>query len=290
VAVAALIVNYRAYPALGRCLASLMPHLSADDEVAVVDWESDAARLQELARVYPRVAWVATPANRGFAAGVNLAAAATKASTLLLLNPDATIDGPVPRRLDEWLQTHPECAVVGPRVLDHDGSLQASARHFPGVTTAIAGRTSWLSRRFPGNWLSRRNLVTHAAGGAIEVDWLAGSCLATPRTVFEQLGGFDERFFLYWEDADYGRRATALGYRCHYVPFIGDVIHVGGESSSQAPARSVRAFHRSAMRLFWKHARFGRLVAPVVWAGLWLRGEWTVLAGRSGLSREAARP
>jgi len=280
VAVAVLVVNYRAYPALARCLASLMLWLGPDDEVAVVDWVSDARALDPVRARFPGVRWVPRVDNRGFAAGVNLAAAATTAPTLLLLNPDSVVEGPVVRGLERWLADHPRCAVAGPQVLDADGQVQASARRFPGVTTALGGRTSWLTRRFPGNWFARRNLVTTVEGGHQVVDWLAGSCLATPRAVFAALGGLDEGFFLYWEDADYGRRATSRGYECHYVPAVGAVRHTGGESSAHAPVRSIRAFHHSAARLFWKHAGLARLCAPLVWLGLWLRGEVKVAAAR----------
>jgi GT2 family glycosyltransferase len=258
-----------------------MPWLGPDDEVAVVDWVSDAVALDPIRLRFSSVRWVPRHDNRGFAAGVNLAAAAaTTAPTLLLLNPDSVVDGPVVRGLERWLADHPRCAVAGPRVLDADGQVQASARRFPGLTTALGGRTSWLTRRFPGNWFARQNLVTTVDGGHQVVDWLAGSCLATPRTVFTELGGLDEDFFLYWEDADYGRRATTRGYECHYVPSVGAVRHTGGESSAHAPVRSLRAFHRSAARLFWKHAGVGRIWAPLVWLGLWVRGEVKVVSAR----------
>jgi GT2 family glycosyltransferase len=280
VAVAVLIVNYRSYDALARCLASLQPWLGPDDEVAVVDWVSSADALRPLQLRFDRVHWLPRHDNCGFAAGVNLAAASTTAPVLLLLNPDSIVEGAVVRGLEQWLTAHPICAVAGPCVLDADGHVQASARRFPGVTTALGGRTSWLTRRFPGNWFARRNLVTEVAGGYQVVDWLAGSCLATPRAVFTALGGLDEGFFLYWEDADYGRRASARGFESHYVPAVGAVRHAGGESSAHAPVRSIRAFHRSAARLFWKHAGVGRVWFPLVWVGLWLRGELKVAAVR----------
>lgn len=291
--VAVLIVNYRTYDALDRCLASLEPQTSAEDEVVVVDWQSDGALRETLTVQYPQVHWIPRPDNRGFAAGVNLAAAASTAPVLLLLNPDSELKGPVVRNLDAWLTAHPECAVVGPRVLNRDGTVQPSARRFPGVSTVFGGRSTWLTRRFPNNWFSRRNLLTAPSGEhppsppsgfgeaspapstALQADWVAGSCFATPRTVFEQLGGLDESFFMYWEDADYCRRATLGGLSCHYLPQSA-VTHTGGASSAHNVVPSIRAFHRSAFRLYWKHARLGRVFAPLVWAGLRLRGELKV--------------
>lgn len=278
VPVAVLIVNYRTYDALDRCLASLRPFVNDTDEVVVVDWESDAAPRGRLEAAHPGVRWVPREDNRGFSAGVNLAVAATSAPTLLLLNPDTEVEGPITRDLENWLAVNPDSAVAGPRVLNRDGSVQPSARRFPGMSTVLGGRSSWLTRRFPNNWFSRRNLVRpdDAASGSTEVDWLAGSCFATRRDVFARLGGLDETFFMYWEDADYCRRVTALGLRCHYLPAT-TVRHTGGVSSAHNVVPAIRAFHQSAFRLYWKHTRLGRVFAPVVWLGLRLRGEVKIL-------------
>ena len=275
VRVAVLIVNYRAYDALDRCLASLIPFISDDDEVVVVDWESNAKVLETFMASYPRVRFLPSAENRGFSAGVNQAAKATTAPVLLLLNPDTEVKGPIVRVLASWLEAHPKAAVVGPRVLNTDGSIQPSARRYPGLSTVLGGRSTWLTRRFPNNWFSRRNLLHHVpdnANGSRQVDWLTGACFATPRRVFERLGGLDESFFMYWEDADYCRRANEMGLTVHHLPTTA-VSHIGGASSAHRQAASIRAFHRSAFGLFWKHSRFGRVAAPLVWLGLRARAE-----------------
>lgn len=286
--VAVLIVNYRTYEALSRCLASLMPHCAGDDEVVVVDWATSADEVARLRAMFPRVHWLPDAGNAGFAAGVNRAAAATRAPHLLLLNPDTVMEGPVLRTLEAWMREHPQCAVAGPRVLNADGSVQASARRFPGLSTAFGGRSTWLTRHFPNNPLTRRNLLTGDGAQVGRVDWLAGSCFLTRRTAFEAVGGLDEGFFMYWEDADYCRRLTQRGSECHYVP-TSAVRHVGGVSSVQNVEPSIRAFHRSAARLFHKHAGVGLVFAPVVWIALWLRGEVKVWAARRVMARQRTR-
>jgi N-acetylglucosaminyl-diphospho-decaprenol L-rhamnosyltransferase len=103
----------------------------------------------------------------------------------------------------------------------------------------------------------------------------------TRRDIFDAIGGFDESFFLYWEDADYCRRVAAAGFRRVYVQ-TDPVRHVAGAAAHRDPAPAIRAFHASAFRLYWKQASVvGRLAAPAVRAGLWLRGEW--------LARQAVR-
>jgi GT2 family glycosyltransferase len=235
---------------------------------------------------HPRATFVPLETNVGFAAGVNAAARQSTAPLLLLLNPDAVIHGPVLATLEGYLDQHPRTGVVGPRVLNEDGTTQASARRFPGVSTAFGGRSSWLTKRFPGNWISRWNLPARDAGTPAAVDWLAGSCFMTRRTVFEALGGFDESFFLYWEDADYCLRAAAAGWERIYLPTV-CVQHTGGRSAASNRPSSIRAFHESASRLYAKHAGpWGRAFAPLVRLALWARGE--VLARRAAGTAQQA--
>lgn len=275
-ATAVLIVNYRSYSELGQCLTSLSPHLAPNDEVVVVDYESDARALNEAIGDDRRIIRVPRSDNLGFAAGVNLAAGRTQAPYLLLLNPDSIVDGPVTRVLEAWMRDHTDVGVTGPRVLNADGSVQGSARRFPDISTFVAGRSSWLSARFPNNWLSSRNMPALSTEQPVDVDWLSGACLMTRRDLFEAIGGFDERFFLYWEDADYCYRVAHAGFRRVYLPSI-SITHVAGRSSAHDVSSAARAFDRSAFRLYWKRASFpGRFLAPAVWLALrirrWVRG------------------
>jgi GT2 family glycosyltransferase len=275
VPVAVLIVNYRSYDALSRCLASLADQLAPGDEVVVVDHESDRPRLADALKACPGAIAAPGADNAGFAAGVNRAARLSRAEYLLLVNPDTVFmpATPVVRGLEAWLEAHADTGVVGPRILNTDGTVQPSARRFPGWATAFGGRTTWLTRNFPDNWLTRRDLVGRDATASADVDWMSGACLMTPRRVFDQLGGLDESFFLYWEDADYGYRLAAAGLRRTFLPAL-VVRHAGGASAAADRPRAIRTFHRSAYTLHCKHAGLlGRLAAPVVGAALWLRGE-----------------
>jgi hypothetical protein len=270
-AVAVLLVNYQVYDDLDRALAALVPRLRPGDEVVVVDQASDAGRLAALETRHQAVRFVPTERNRGFAVGVNIAARVSTAPFILLLNPDAIIDSPVVAELERWLSEHPDTGVVGPRVLNEDGTVQPSARRFPGLSTALGGRSTWLTSQFPDNWLSRHNLPARQAVEPVEVDWVAGSCLMTRRALFEQLGGLDESFFLYWEDADYCHRAAGLGWRTVYLPTV-SVRHAGGRSAARDPVPAIRAFHDSAFLFHVKHAGpIGRLFAPLTRLALNLR-------------------
>jgi N-acetylglucosaminyl-diphospho-decaprenol L-rhamnosyltransferase len=291
VSVAILFVNFRVYDDLDRSLTALYPFLSADDEIVVVDNASEPDRLAWLTSRHARVRAIPSNENLGFAAGVNLAASQSSSPFLLLLNPDTVVHEPIVSVLSQWLRDHPDTAVAGPRVLNPDGTVQASARRFPGISAALGGRSTWLTERFPNNWVSRRHLLGRDATVPLDVDWIAGACLMTTRAAFEKAGGFDEHFFLFWEDADYCRRVKAMGFRCTYLPTV-SVRHAGGHSAELVPELAIRAFHTSALQLHLKHGGvLARLTAPLATAAMRMRMEWCVRrAARSGRAPINADP
>jgi GT2 family glycosyltransferase len=270
--ITAVIVNYQSYDELRSCLASLNGP-SGRLPAVVVDHASDCEAADELSRTFPDVRLLRLHENHGFAAGVNQGARETDAPLLLLLNPDCALAPDAWRRLAACLDQHESVGVAGPRIHNTDGTVQQSARRFPDLTTAIAGRSSWLTRVVPGNPLSKHNLPMQGSAALTrrEVDWVSGACMLVRRAAFEAVGGMDEGFFLYWEDADFCHRLKQAGYRTIYCP---DAVatHIGGRSSRHAADASLEAFHRSALRLYRKHASpAGRLFVPLVSIGLRLR-------------------
>ena len=272
VLVSILIVNYRAYTELASCLESLRRFHIDDLEVIVVDHASDPTATAPLLQRFPWIRLLTVTSNPGFAAGVNRAARAARGKYFLLLNPDCIVDEDVAHTLVAWLEEHPRVGVVGPLVREPDASVQASARRFPNVTTGFAGRTSWLSRARPQNRWTRHNLVTpEIPNTPIEVDWVSGACMMVRRTAFEAVGGMDERFFLFWEDADLCFRLKRQRWLTTYNPVVA-VTHLTGRSSSKARRASLIAFHRSAYRYFRKHGGpVARAAAPVVFLALHAR-------------------
>jgi GT2 family glycosyltransferase len=270
--ISVVIVSYRCYPELRACLESIAPCLGPGREAIIVDHDSDATEIAGLQSAFPSMRFAGVNENPGFAAGVNHGARLSAADYLLLVNPDSTIIGDPLSVLCDWMEDRSDAGVCGGLVRESDGTVQSSARRFPNFTTGIAGRTSWLSRAWPGNPLTARNLVSAPnASSAVEVDWVAGSCVMIRRRAFDEVGGMDEQFFLFWEDADLCHRLRDAGWRTWYYPVAG-IVHLTGKSSSRVPVRSLVEFHRSAFRYFRKHASSASaIVTPLVWISLKLR-------------------
>jgi N-acetylglucosaminyl-diphospho-decaprenol L-rhamnosyltransferase len=283
--VAIIIVNFNAGEHLRRCIAALDRGLVARDWHATVIDNASSDGSADLAAGHPRVRLIRNDTNRGFGAAVNQAAAMTSAPLLLLLNPDCAIEPGALEILEKVLADRPECAVAAPQLLNTDGTVQASARGEPGAWTGLFGRHGLFTRLFPRARLARRNLpagdLVAANVESAPVDWVMGACMLIRRDLFDLVGGFDERYFLYWEDADLCRRLRNRGYTTRYVP-AARVVHAGGASARTSSALASRAFHRSAYRYYATH------VVPSPWhparwmarGALSVRAWWRVWRGR----------
>lgn len=272
--IAAVLVNYNAGPELRYALQSVADELSGRDwEAVVVDNNSidgSGAIAHEFA---PHVRLLRNADNLGFGRGVNQGVAATTAPTVLIMNPDCRLVAGALDALEQELRAHPDCAIAAPRILSPDGSAQGNARGDPNMLTGLFGRASWLRRRLPRLRVSQRNVPGGSPVAAATVDWVSGACMLVRRDALARVNGFDERYFLYWEDADLCRRLRLVGYNVRYAP-AATAIHRVGHSSRTARASSIRAFHDSAYLYYSTHVARGprRLLArALLSARCWLQ-------------------
>ena len=278
-AVAAVLVNYNGGSDLRRALQSIADEMGdAPWEAVVVDNASVDGSERFALEFAPRVRLLRNPENIGFGRAVNCGVRSTTAPQVLVMNPDCYLEPGAMSALERELDQLPSCAVAGPRILDPDGSVQGSARGDPDMLTGVFGRTGGLRRLLPFLPVARRNVITAptAAGAAgVAVDWVSGACMLVRRDAFASVGGFDERYFMYWEDADLCRRLRARGYAIRYVP-AATAVHRVGQSSRTARAASIRAFHRSAYVYYAAHVAPGRVNPKRAVAGmlLALRCRW----------------
>ena len=277
-----VIVNFNAGAHLASCLASVQDHAPGADIIVVDNASTDGSeRAADDSRLATRL--VRNSSNAGFARAANQGLALSDAPFVLLLNPDCRLLPGAVDALARELGAHPLCAAAGPRVLDEDRSVQGSARGDPSLVTGLFGRTTLLTRLFPRLSAARRNvrtLDTAIAGSqSVPVDWASGACLLLRASAIKAVGGFDERYFLYWEDADLCRRLRAAGYSTRYVP-AAEVVHSQGRSSRTARALSIKAFHRSAFLYYATHVARTRVSRALAWVLLEARCRWKLIMMR----------
>lgn len=283
----AVLVNYNAGEELRRALQSIADEMQGLLwEAVVVDNASSDGSQSIVAEFAPLASLVANHDNVGFARAVNQGIAATTGPRVLIMNPDCRLVAGALAALAAELDQHDGCAVVGPRILNPDGSVQGSARGDPDMLTGLFGRTGPLRRLMPWARVARRNVVSDAAirsgHTSVVVDWLSGACMLARREALAAVRGFDERYFLYWEDADLCRRLRAAGYHVRFVPGA-TAIHRVGHSSRSARAASIRAFHESAYLYYATHNAPGRLQPRRAVAKVILTGRrWWMLRGARG--------
>ena len=257
-ALGAVIVNYNAGSELRRALESIDREAGGSWQAVVVD-NGSADGSEAAAMEFAQVRLIRNSGNVGFARGVNQAIRACPAARIVIMNPDCQLmPGALPP-LMAALDADPRCAVAAPLVRNPDGSPQGNARGDPDMLTGLFGRSSALRRTLPELDVARRNVIAGTADdAAAAVDWVSGACMLVRRDAFINVGGFDERYFMYWEDADLCRRLRAHGHTIRFVP-AASAVHQVGQSSRTARTQSVRAFHDSAYLYYSTHVAPGAL-------------------------------
>jgi len=215
-----VIINYNTREHLRRCLDSI-PEKVRDTRlrVLVIDNAStDGSGSMVNSQYRNRVDLLANKENMGFARGVNQALDRFNSRYLLVLNADIEVRQGAIEALYDFMEQNPDAGMAGGKLVDDQGRLQYSCRRFYTAGAILARRTP-LGRLFPNNQATQKHLMMdwdHSE--ARTVDWLQGGCLMMRREALAQVGGMDERFFLYFEDVDLARRMAAAGHGVYYVP------------------------------------------------------------------------
>ncbi len=253
--VTAVVVDYHADEALVGCVRSLR----ANDVARIVVVENGLPGSTSAYIDLDAVTLVEPGLNLGYGRGVNRGAAAERSNPYLLIaNPDLIVHDGAVATMVTYLDEHPGVGVVGPTIERPDGSRYPSLRVFPNVW--LAGAHALLAPWWPGNPATARYRSPRADG---TVDWVSGACFVIRRSVFEAVGGFDERYFMFAEDMALCWRVRGAGWDVAAVPDA-VVTHVEGLSRQRATRAMIVAHHQSALRFEWQTARgWRRLLAPV---------------------------
>jgi len=238
---------------LRACLASLRAVKDeADFEVVVVDNASEDGSPDMVAAEFPEFRLLRQTKNLGFTGGHNLAIAERRGHDVALLNSDTVVHQGAIRTLTTYFKEHPEAGIIGPKLLNPDGSLQFSCRRFPNPVAA-AFRNTVLGRIFPNNRYVREYLMQDWPHDLPrEVDWLSGAALFARGEVVDKVGVLDDTLFMFCEDVDWCKRTWQAGWKVVYVPQA-VITHAIGRSTDRVANKMIVRFHRSMFRYYLKH-------------------------------------
>lgn len=221
----------------------------------VVDNASVDNSVERMAQVCPEALLLSNKKNVGFGRANNQLLEHLQGKYALLLNTDAFVASDTLDKTLEYMETHPECGVLGVRLVGRDGDLQPCCRYFPTPLNLFVSRTG-LDRFFPG--LKMVDEMSWDHGTVRECDWLPGCFYLVRREVLDQVGLFDPRYFLYYEEVDHCKRVKEAGWKVVYYPHT-TVVHIGGESSKsvaelEAASRQISTYQiESELLYFRKH-------------------------------------
>jgi hypothetical protein len=257
--ISVIIVNYRTEGLLKQCLRGIALAQPKDLtlETIVVDNASDDGSAAMVRANFPDVRLIVAETNRGYAAGVNLGTEVARGDVFFIMNPDLALFPGVLETSVQFLREHPGVGMVGPRLLNPDGTVQLSTRRFPSPMTPLLSRTP-LGKLPPFVRLLRRYLmVDWDHRSARPVDWVLGAAMVVRASAADSIGPLDEQFFLYFEDVDWCRRFWQKGWSVVYLPTV-ELVHYHQRLSAGGPVvgmfqQATRVHIRSAFRYFWKY-------------------------------------
>jgi N-acetylglucosaminyl-diphospho-decaprenol L-rhamnosyltransferase len=285
-----VVVSYNTHALLERCLSAVSASARGlQHEIVVVDNASDDGSPDLVETAFPDAIVIRNADNRGFAAAVNQGVLASSGRYVLLLNSDATVDADtVPALLGRLDQT-PRAAAAGGMLLHPDGTFQGSYADFPTLTSETLLATG-LSR-----WLLPPTFPSYPADSSQDlrtVDWVCGALVMLRRAALDDVGPFDEAFFMYAEEVDWCYRARQRGWSILYVPEARALHHVGA-SYGRAPVRRRKQIYRSKWLYFRKHRGWPQATAFLVAvqaASIIKLAGWAVASlGARGPQRDRAR-
>lgn len=266
-----IVLSWNTRLLLKNCLESLFAQSGAlTFEVIVADNASEDGSREMVQALFPQVKLVVNSNNVGFGAGNNAALPSATGRYVMFLNSDTVTTEGALAALVRFADSSPDIGIVGPKLLNGDGSLQYSCRRYPNLGAGFF-RSTPLGRLFPKNRFAADYMMTdwdHAT--PMDVDWVSGAALMMRRTLIDQIGCFDEAFYMYCEDVDLCWRAnhallpadapsqegqTSLAGRHWRVAYYPDsvIYHLIGKSSDQAPTRMTYEFHKSQYLFYKKH-------------------------------------
>lgn len=270
-----IIVSHNTRELLALCLDSLLASLASSAfgyEVIVVDNASRDRTVEMVRERFPQVRLLASEENPGFAAANNQGLKVSKGDYLLLLNPDTLVRGKALQHMLQFLVSHPQVGMVGPKLLYPDGRFQHSAFSFPTLPMIFLDFFPLNHRLINSRLNGRYPKALYGAGEPFPVDHPLGAAMMVRREAADQVGPLDEGFFIYCEEIDWCMRMKKMGWEIFCLPQA-EIVHYVGKSTGQFREAMYVELHRSRYRLYEKHYGLAfRLMARLI-VGLGVRWE-----------------
>ena len=268
---AVVVVNHDSGEEVVRCVRSLFESSGEISmEVVIVDNQSQDGSAEAAGAAFPEVEVIRNDANRGFPAAANQGMRATRSEFVFLINPDAEVVAGTLEGLLKVARDHPAAGAIGALTRNPDGTVYPSARIVPSLPIGLAH--TLLAPIWPDNpWSRRYRLADWDRSTERTVDWVSGSSMLLRRAAIDQVGLFDERYFMYVEDMDYCTRLRKAGWEVWFSPQL-EVTHIGGTAT--AGQRRMTLEHSRSIHLYFvKHQSSGWRVVlrPLVWSLLRVR-------------------
>lgn len=258
--ISVLILNYRNPKATVACVNQFLEEEGI--EIFVIDNHSEDDSIGVIRNHFgsnERVRIIETPSNRGFGAGYNAGVSYASGEYIFVNNPDKLMQSGGLQTLMQQMETDSSIGIIAPKLLHGDGTHRQSIRRFPRIVD-ILSRRSVLGKLCP-KALSQYLMLDADRDSTQDVEWVVGGCFMIRRDLFTELGGFDERFFLFFEDTDLCRRVRSLGKRIVYFPSVTVADkrdRLSGQSFWDLIFKKTGRIHiLSAFRYFWKWRRDG---------------------------------
>jgi len=268
-----VIVNWNTRDLLAQCLQSVYDTAGElQIEVIVVDNASADGSVEMVQSRFPQVRLIRNTENVGFTRANNQALAICKGRYALLLNSDAVVLPGSLMTLVRFADAHSKAGIVGARLLNPDGSFQASFTDFPTLWREFL-MLSGLGRLLHGRWYPSRG--PRQSQQTVQADYVEGACLLVRREAMDEVGVFDEGYFMYAEEVDWCYRMKQAGWEVWFLAQA-PIIHYGGGSSRQRRTRSEAELYRSRIRFFHKHygAEAAARLKMLIYAITAVKGVW----------------
>ncbi len=264
-----ILVNYNGSSCLIECLRSIEKSVDFNAcEVIIIDNNSLDTSVQLIESSFPLFKLIRSQNNLGFGKANNLVVKHSIGEHLLFLNTDTILTENTPQILSDYLTQHQDVGAVSPRITFRDGSYQLSCGKLPNLAIELLDKIRYgLDQKWHhvfGNLYNKQYSTTQ------EMGWLTGACLMIRRDVFEQLGGFDESFFMYFEDKDICKRVREEGWKVVYYPKT-SLIHLLGGSSSGVQ-KSINTYYRDS-QLYYYQKHLGKFQTAILKLYLRLSGK-----------------